>query len=327
MKVGTPLIARTQFDGPTLKFDFPGLQIGVAEYEAGPTGCTVFAFPGGATAALDIRGGSVGTIMATDGYTDAICFAGGSTYGLEAATGVSAALLAQRQTAHWTKIAVVRGAIIYDFAVRDNIIYPDKALGQSAFLAVRGGVFPLGARGAGRSARVGKGFRFESGEAGGQGGAFRQIGRTKIAVFSVVNAIGAIVDRQGRVVRGHLNRSMGERVHLAADIEAQLQAKEQAKATANSQETPAMTIPQGNTTLTLIVTNQRLAAHDLTQLARQVHSSMSRAIQPLHTLDDGDVLYAVTTNEVENRDLPTTALGVLASELAWDAVLCCWDQG
>jgi L-aminopeptidase/D-esterase-like protein len=52
-----------------------------------------------------------------------------------------------------------------------------------------------------------------------------------------------------------------------------------------------------------------------------VHASLSRAIQPFHALVDGDVLSAVTTNEVDNEELTTTGLGVVASELAGDAVL------
>ena len=56
-------------------------------------------------------------------------------------------------------------------------------------------------------------------------------------------------------------------------------------------------------------------------LARQVHGSMSRAIQPFATEADGDVLYAVTTDEVENPALAAVDLAVAASELAWDAVL------
>ncbi len=79
--------------------------------------------------------------------------------------------------------------------------------------------------------------------------------------------------------------------------------------------------PPGNTTLTLVVTNQKLARRALQQLGRQVHASMSRAIQPFHSLVDGDVLYAATTNEVDNPQLDSVRLGVLASELAWDAVL------
>ena len=54
---------------------------------------------------------------------------------------------------------------------------------------------------------------------------------------------------------------------------------------------------------------------------------MARAIQPFHALEDGDVLFAVSTAEVESDPLlDTTALGVVASELAWDAVLSLADD-
>lgn len=81
------LTPQTSFDGPALEFDFPGLRIGVAEYDEGPTGCTVFHFPEGATTASDVRGGSVGLTGDYD-RNHAICFAGGSLYGLEAAVPV-----------------------------------------------------------------------------------------------------------------------------------------------------------------------------------------------------------------------------------------------
>ena len=64
----------------------------------------------------------------------------------------------------------------------------------------------------------------------------------------------------------------------------------------------------------------------LRQLGRQVHSSMARAIQPIHTPDDGDILFTASTGEVAAEDIDSTALGVIASELAWDAVLSCYDQ-
>ena len=70
-----------------------------------------------------------------------------------------------------------------------------------------------------------------------------------------------------------------------------------------------------------MATNQRLDRELLRQLGRQVHASMARAIHPFHALTDGDVLFAATTNEVENETLDSVALGVVASELAWDAVL------
>ena len=293
-----------------LQFDFPGLRIGVAEYEEGPTGCTVFHLPpGGAACAMDVRGGSPGTIGNYE-WAHAICFAGGSLYGLEAACGVAVELLARRgNTVGWTDIEVVPGAIIYDFGRRETTVYPDRELGRAALQAARPGVFPLGARGAGRSATVGKTFAFEEGESSGQGGAFRELGPTKVAVFTVVNAFGAIVDRDGTVVRGHRDPERGTRSPLVARLEAEL-----------PRAAP------GNTTLTLVLTNQSLDRRSLRQLAAQVHASMARAIQPFHALVDGDVLYAVTTAEVDNPELPDMALGVVASELAWDAVLSCFDD-
>jgi hypothetical protein len=76
-----------------------------------------------------------------------------------------------------------------------------------------------------------------------------------------------------------------------------------------------------NTTITLVVTNQKMSYWELQRLAVQVHTSMARAIQPFHTQRDGDALFAVTTEEVENPNLGATDLGVFASEVAWDAVL------
>ena len=296
-----------------LEFDLPGLEIGVAEYEEGPTGCTVFHFPRGAMQAVDVRGGSPGVLGGHE-WVHAICLAGGSLYGLEAATGVAAELFARAAySTAWNDIKLVSGAIIFDYGPRDNAVYPDKELGRAALRAARPGVFPLGARGAGRSATVGKTFEFTQGEPGGQGGAFRELGRTKVAVFTVVNSVGAIVDREGNVVRGHLDRATMNRAPLIAGVEQRLAA-----------EAPLRHL-HGNTTLTVVVTNERLERRSLAQLARQVHASMARAIHPFHSLVDGDVLYAVTTSEVENPLLDSISLSVVASELAWDAVLACFD--
>ena len=307
------LVPETRFEGRALELDLPELRIGVAEYEAGPTGCTVFHFPGGAAAATDVRGGSPGVLGGYE-WIDAICFAGGSLYGLEAATGVAAELLAQRDyRIGWTEIPLVSAAIIFDFGRRDNAIYPDRELGRAALRDAREGFFPLGARGAGRSATVGKTFAYEQGEPSGQGAAFRQIGPTKVAVFTVVNAVGAIVDRDGEVVRGHLDTATGARGRLVEGVE---QALAEGRA---PRPTP------GNTTLTLVVTNERLDQRSLRQLGRQVHASLARAIHPFHALVDGDVLYAVTTGSITNERLDSVTLGVLASELAWDAVLACFD--
>ena len=115
----------------------------------------------------------------------AICLAGGSLYGLEAAAGVAAELLARREyRTGWMDIPIVAGAIIFDWGRRDNAVYPDKELGRAALRSALEGAFPLGPHGAGRSAGVGKVFDYEEGEPAGQGAAFRQVGKTRIAVRS-----------------------------------------------------------------------------------------------------------------------------------------------
>ena len=125
-----------------LRFDFPGLRVGIAEYEDGPTGCTVFHLPpGGAACSVDIRGGSPGTIGNYE-WAHAVCFAGGSLYGLEAACGVAAELMAMRgNTVGWEDVELVLGAIVYDFGRRDNAIYPDAELGRQALRAAEEGAF------------------------------------------------------------------------------------------------------------------------------------------------------------------------------------------
>ena len=303
----------TQFESDLFQFDFPTLEIGVAEYDEGPTGCTIFCFPTGSMAVTDVSGGAPGTILShREGWIDAVCLAGGSIYGLEANTGVSAELLAQREyDTDWMNIPIVSGAVIFDFNKyrKNRAVYPDKALGRAAFRARRRGVFPQGARGAGVCATVGKWLKepYQL-ERGGQGGAFHQAGETKIAVFTVVNAVGALVNRDGRAVRGHHNPQTSERHRVGEVIDLK-------------QTRPTGEPPPGNTTLTVLVTNQAVSLRELRQLARQVHSSMARAIDPFHTIHDGDVLYAVTTNEVDPPPMKYYELSYIASELAWDAVL------
>ncbi len=302
-----PLHPITDLPGPTLTFDFPGFSIGVAEYAEGPTGCTVFHFPAGAATVIDTRGGSVGKAGDYE-WNHAICFAGGSLYGLAAVAGVAEELF-RRNEKPLELFNLVSGAIIYDFWKRNNLIYPDAALARAALAAARPGIFLLGRRGAGRSAGVGGVFDLAKSEASGQAGAFNQVGLTKLAVFTVVNALGVIVDRQGQIVRGNRDQTTGQRTTPREELQGRIERGE------------STSVSDGNTTLTLVVTNQRLPRRELTQFSRQVHSSMARVIQPFHTIMDGDILYAVTTNEVENPAITPVALGMLASEMLWDAIL------
>jgi 6-aminohexanoate-oligomer endohydrolase len=319
------LIPDTSIHGPTLEFDWPALQIGVGSYEEGPTGVTIFRFPDRVSAAVDVRGAAPGTIN-TDllrlGYgarfVDAVVFSGGSAYGEEAITAVMTGLKDDGvRSADLRNVAVTTGAVIYDFlGHRLNEIYPDKRLAQAALHDLRPGVFPLGAQGAGRMAMQG-GF-FGCAAHSGEGGAFRQIGETKIAAFVVINASGAITDRSGHMVSCHRNPAWGELVttsdllRLAGDL-------------AGTPESG----PTRNTTISLVVTNRKMDPPDLQRLAVQVHTSMARGIQPFSTYDDGDTLFAVSTQEVGDTKMRPTlgAIDFIAAETMWDAILASVPEG
>lgn len=301
-------------------FHFPGLRIGVAEYEKGPTGITFFHFPERAYAVVDVRGGSPGTCftdalrIAYGKYVSGIAFCGGSAYGCEAAAAISTALLASgAASSKWGDIAVVPCAVVFDFKGRDNSVYPDVALGRAALESARPGWFPYGQHGAGRFVHVGSYFGEKAMEQSGQGAAFCERGATKIAVFSVVNARGVLLDRKGKVVLGNWNSESRKRAAIPEAIQLGKTAPRAVAAGAVSE----------NTTLTLLLTNRCMDRDDLTRLAITTHSSMARAIQPFHTERDGDTLFAVTTGDVTEREPDLSDLAVLASELAWDAVLDC----
>jgi peptidase S58-like protein/PDZ domain-containing protein len=177
-------------------------------------------------------------------------------------------------------------------------------------------VFPLGSQGAGRMAMQGSYFGCNAHS--GQGGAFRQVGATKIAAFTVVNAAGAVTDRNGQLVAcnkakswGNLTRTSELLRNLPQSLAPDWKAGDPATDAGGTK----------NTTISLIVTNQKLDPASLQRLAIQVHTSMARAIQPFSTENDGDTLYAASTQEVDNSELSAINLSTIAGETMWDAVL------
>lgn len=314
--------AKSAHPPKNLYFDFQELQIGIAENPKGPTGLTLFYFPKGVQAAVDIRGGSVGTFFTPEkmhqgeAYLDGVAFAGGGILGMEAISGAVSSLYAKENKTHFSKMPLISGAVIFDFTPRRNGIYPDKALGAQAFSALKTGVFPQGRMGAGISATNGKLFG-DSFVHAGQGGAFAQIGKTKIAVFTLVNALGVILNDKGEVVHGS---NLSKKELLAKSQELLLAPKK------------VFNPSQGNTTLTLVVINEKLSPRHLQQIGRQVHHALSQVIYPYATILDGDVLYTVSTGS-QDSDLYASGekieadlnaklfyLGLKAGELAKQAV-------
>lgn len=299
----------TDLEGQRMTFNFPGFRVGVAEYGPGITGCTVFRFDRKTTTAVDIRGGDPAVSEHLyDGF-DAICFAGGSLQGLEVLTGVRAALFEE----FGSERDLVTCAAVNDWYKRDRSINPDKSLGYAAYASTAPNQFLLGRHGAGTNVWVGggKGRGVGQPEQAGQGGAFTQYGPVKLAVFTVINALGAVLNRQGEVVCGNLDPESGARTNYLDGLAGNLAELEEE----NQPE------PRANTTLTLVITNLSMSRHQLRQTARQIHSSLARAIHPFHTIYDGDVLYMASTMEVEEARLDSVSLGLLGAELAWDAAI------
>jgi len=310
--------------GKEIKFDWPMIRIGTAEYKEGPTGVTVFRFERKVLAAFDVRGEPVtaNTELLRLGRdkpsVDAVVLSGGSSYGLESTTAVATAIKDdQLRTGTWGDIAHVTGAIIYDLGDRRlNEVYPDKKLAQAAFRAAKEGVFRVGSSGAGRFAKTGAFFGCNAHS--GQGGAYYERGNLKIAAFTVVNALGVVTDREGHIKAGYPDSNWPTNI-VTADLLKAVREK--------WDDGPAETKPTHNTTISLVVVNQKLSFGDLQRLATQVHTSMARGLQPYATEHDGDVLFAVSTGEVDlpqnekERTMAIALIPAVASEVMWDAIL------
>lgn len=306
--------------GEQLHFDFPEVYIGEAEYPQGPTGVTVFYFPKGATAAVDLRGGAIGSfftqVKMQCGYApvDAVVFSGGSILGLASVTGVLDGLFEKNNyNTDFDAMPLVSGVSIFDFTVRKpNAIYPDMALGKAALKNAAPGQFLLGRRGAGASAIVGKLYGQKYAENAGQGGAFAQFGDIKLAFFTVLNPVGVVVDYDNKKQYGLWNQA--EQRYLSVDEIAESELK-------------GMVPPGGNTTLSILITNLTLSPFELQQLGKQVHNSMSSWIKPFCTINDGDIFYTVSTNSLPARsDVSSIWLGVEGTKLAKQGIFSAFNE-
>lgn len=311
-----------------LELDWPMIHVGTGQYEDGPTGVTVFHFQRKVLVAMDVLGGSPSSVNQAYvdlGYDvpelDAIVFAGGSWYGLEGVTAVSTALKEDHirdgnAFGDEPNIALTLGSIIFDFGTRRlNEIFPDQRLAQAAFRAAKPGFFPQGPYGAGRMAKSG-GF-FGCNAHSGQGGAVRTVGDLKVAAFAVVNAYGVVTDREGRTAACFPAEGWPKDLRTA-DLMSEFPVSVEESWQRAGRDGGK---PKSNTTVSLVVVNQKMSPAELKRLAMQVHASMSRGIQPFATLYDGDALYAVSTGELEDSGVPTPDVGVMASEAMWDAIL------
>ncbi len=296
-----------------LTTNFQNLEVGVATNPAGPTGTTVIHFPRGAIGAIDMRGGAVAVRESSSidenntwGWLDALVLSGGSTLGLEAADGVVQEIIKLRGgQVKFDTIPAVPAAIVYDFTGRETTTYPDKELGAQAFKARQKNKVPYGQIGGGTHVSVGKWFKEFKSERAGQGAAYYEKNGVKILVITVLNAVGNILDENGKVIKGSLNEETGERINIAEHVKEKLESE------------PV----QGNTTITAVITNIKFDRLELKRLAVMAHTSMAKVIDPFHSPWDGDALFAISTQESSKPEKFDVAnAGVIASDLLRTAV-------
>jgi L-aminopeptidase/D-esterase-like protein len=298
--------------------DIAGLCVGhVSDHEA-LTGCTVILCEGGAVAGSDVRGSATGTeeFSVLDpghvaGRVHAVVLAGGSAFGVEAASGVRRYLerIGVGFETRAGKVPIVPCAILYDLGIGRPDVRPTREMGEAAAAAATSGAVEEGAVGAGTGATVGKLFGMPRAMKSGIGSytvdledAFAGV---RVSALAAVNAFGDIVDpATGKIVAG-ARRSPDSREF--ADTAAAL--KRGVRPGFGARE---------NTTLVVVATNARLDRIEARKLAQQAQLGMARAIRPVNTMVDGDLVIALSMGD---READLSALGVAAAEAVAESIL------
>jgi len=295
--------------------DVQGIKVGHAQDHQAKTGCTVIIPTEGATAGVDVRGSAPGTREIELLYPtrlvskiNAVLLTGGSAFGLDAAGGVQQ-FLEERGIGYDTgivKVPIVPAAVIYDLAVGNPHVRPDKKMGYQAACNAQFNENAQGAIGAGTGATVGKFAGQPSAMKGGIGTCSCSIAdKIVIGVLVVVNALGNIIDpATNETIAGARNLTDGSFLNphdllmkRAINPFAQL----------------------SNTTLGVIATNARLTKEEATKIAQMANDGLARTIYPAHTPFDGDILFALST---DNRfDADVMLLGTLAADLTSQAII------
>jgi L-aminopeptidase/D-esterase-like protein len=289
--------------------DIPGVLVGHASDYDGLTGCTVVLFGGGAVGGVDIRGSATGTAeidllnpLHLTERVHAVVLAGGSAFGLEAASGVRR-YLEHKGVGYDTgvaKVPLVPAAILYDLAIGKASARPSREMGEVAAGAASSAPVVEGAVGAGTGATVGKVLGLDHAMKSGLGTAAVEMpGGVVVVAMAAVNALGDVVDpKTGAVVAG--TRVAPDSMEFAGSA----RIVEQRGGT--------------NTTLVVVATNARLNKVGATKLAQFASLGVARTIAPVWTTFDGDITFAFSCGAVA-ADL--NALGVAAAEAVSAAIL------
>lgn len=294
--------------------DVPGLKLGqVSDLENG-TGCTVILFDKISPAGVNVCGFATGTREvevckpehSAPGIS-AICLAGGSGFGLAAADGVMRYCEEKGVGFQFGPLVVpiVPSAIVFDLLFKSSAVRPGPAMGYQACLDARQDTMEQGSVGAGTGVNVGQIFGMACAMKSGTGAAsivFKD--GLVVAALAVVNNLGDVLDyRTGAILAGAREPKTNQFLNSTRFC-----------ALANQDYSFS---PPRNTNLGVVCTNARLDKAGACKLAKMAEAGFARTLSPFHSTFDGDIIFAVSTGELQSE---INRLGVLAAEVLARAV-------
>ncbi|MFN3309178.1 MAG: P1 family peptidase [Anaerolineales bacterium] len=311
----------TQWITPT---SIKGIRIGHAQDEEALTGCTVILCGQGAVGGVDQRGGAPGT-RETDALhlahlvdvVHAVVLAGGSAFGLDAASGV-VRYLEERGIGFDTgvaKVPIVPAAILFDLNLGNPKIRPNAQMGYQACLNASATEVAEGNVGAGIGATVGKILGIRQAMKGGIGCAGINLGGVLVTAIAAVNAFGDIIDPQsGEIIagarsfqRGAVKIGKGEYFADTLEVMKSLVGR-----------TVLSFASRGHTVIGCVVTNARLSKEQVTKVAQMAQDGIARTVRPAHTMLDGDTIFALATGE---KKADVNIVGAFAAEVFAQAIV------
>ena len=296
--------------------DVAGIEVGHFTDTRRPTGCTVVIAREGAVGGVDVRGAAPGTretdLLAPTHLVDrvhGILLAGGSAWGLDAATGVVQWLEEQGVglPVGPVRLPLVPGAVLFDLLVGDASIRPDAAAGYRACELASAKAPAEGNVGAGAGAGVGKIFGIERAMKGGVGTASVTVEGITVGALIACNALGDVIDPDtGLPIAGARTRNGKS---LIDSRRALLRG-----------EPPKPHLAGTNTTIGVIATDAVITKAQASRLATVGHDGLARSINPVHTMSDGDTLFTLGTGRA-GKSLGMMVLGTMAAEAVALAVV------
>ncbi len=301
--------------------DVQGIKVGHYTDKEGVTGCTVVLCEGGAVGGVDVRGSAPGT-RETDlmrpvnlvQEVQAVVLTGGSAYGLDAASGVMR-WLEEREIGFNVGVGVVPivpAAVLFDLTIGDPKARPNAEAGYAACQSATDGPVTEGSVGAGTGATVGKLLGPKFATKSGLGTASVKIGKgIVVGAIVAVNAFGDVVDPDsGTILAGTRKPIVGGFANTGKLMQGDL---------------GQTVLGLANTTLAVVATSAYLTKEAVNKVAQMAHDGLARSIRPIHTMFDGDTVFALATGKPpkkkEKNGADPSVIGAAAAEVLAHAVV------